>query len=142
MKYSLLDPFPTLLTLLQTSLVLMSSVRVRFLYGATMPSRVRFLMAQFAVSVENFLRVTIRDLPTMKPIYLDYNATTPVDPAVAEEMLPYLFQHFGNPSSSHLYGKETRSAIETARARVAAILGCAPPEIIFTSGASESNNTV
>ena len=78
----------------------------------------------------------------MKPIYLDYNATTPVDPAVAEEMLPYLFQHFGNPSSSHLYGKETRSAIETARARVAAILGCAPPEIIFTSGASESNNTV
>jgi cysteine desulfurase NifS/selenium donor protein len=77
-----------------------------------------------------------------KPIYLDYNATTPVDPAVAEAMLPYLYEHFGNPSSSHPYGVETRSAVERARGQVAASIGARREEIFFTSGGSESNNTV
>jgi len=76
-----------------------------------------------------------------KPIYLDYNATTPIDRRVAEVMLPYLYEHFGNPSSSHPYGVEARRAVEHARAQVAALLGCRPAEIIFTSGGSESNNT-
>jgi cysteine desulfurase NifS/selenium donor protein len=75
-------------------------------------------------------------------IYLDYNATTPIDPAVAEAMLPFLHRHFGNPSSSHAYGVTTRTAIEQARGQVAALLGCRPEEILFTSGGSESNNTV
>ena len=77
-----------------------------------------------------------------KPIYLDYNATTPVSPAVAEAMLPYLYEHFGNPSSSHPYGVESRSTIEKARGQVAASIGARPEEVIFTSGGSESNNTV
>ncbi len=76
------------------------------------------------------------------PIYLDYNATTPIDPAVAEAMLPFLHRHFGNPSSSHAYGATARQAIETARGQLAALLGCRPEEILFTSGGSESNNTV
>ena len=75
-------------------------------------------------------------------IYLDYNATTPIDPAVAEAMLPFLHQHFGNPSSSHAYGVTARRAIDTARRQVADLLGCRPDEILFTSGGSESNNTV
>lgn len=76
----------------------------------------------------------------MKPIYLDYNATTPIDPLVAEAMLPYLRKHFGNPSSAHYYGFKTKQAVETARQQVAEMLGCLPDEIIFTSGGSESNN--
>jgi cysteine desulfurase len=76
------------------------------------------------------------------PIYLDYNATTPVDPAVAAAMLPYLHEHFGNPSSTHPYGLKTRTAVDRARARVAALIGARPEEIVFTSGGSESNNTV
>jgi cysteine desulfurase len=76
----------------------------------------------------------------MKPIYLDYNATTPVDPRVAESMLPYLTEHFGNPSSSHAYGRRTREAVDRARKQVASLLGATTEEIIFTSGGSESNN--
>lgn len=76
----------------------------------------------------------------MKPIYLDYNATTPLDPAVVAAMRPYLEEHFGNPSSSHWYGIQTKKAVEKARKQVAALLGCQPDEIIFTSGGSESNN--
>jgi cysteine desulfurase NifS/selenium donor protein len=76
----------------------------------------------------------------MQPIYLDYNATTPIDREVAEAMLPYLYEHFGNPSSSHPFGAATRRAIETARAQVAALLDCQPAEAIFTSGGTESNN--
>ncbi len=76
----------------------------------------------------------------MKPIYLDYNATTPIDPLVAEAMLPYLREHFGNPSSAHYYGFKTKQAVETARQQVAELLGCAADEIIFTSGGSEANN--
>jgi cysteine desulfurase len=74
------------------------------------------------------------------PIYLDYNATTPVDPAVVEAMLPYLSRHFGNPSSSHLFGHVAHQAIETARTQVAKLLGCTPNEITFTGGGSESDN--
>jgi len=76
----------------------------------------------------------------MKPIYLDYNATTPVDPAVAEAMRPCLMGIFGNPSSDHWYGAQAKKAVEKARARVARLLGCGAEEIVFTSGGSESNN--
>jgi cysteine desulfurase len=76
----------------------------------------------------------------MQPIYLDYNATTPTDPAVVEELSPYLTGEFGNPSSSHPYGKKAKEAVELARARVAVVLGCDPAEVIFTSGGTESNN--
>ncbi len=76
----------------------------------------------------------------MKPIYLDYNATTPIDPRVAEAMLPYLHEHFGNPSSNHLYGSTTKKAVEKARKQVAELLRCRMEEIVFTSGGSESNN--
>jgi cysteine desulfurase len=75
-----------------------------------------------------------------KPIYLDYNATTPIDPGVAETMRPFLTDYFGNPSSSHLYGFEARKAVESARISVASLINCAPDEIVFTSGGTESNN--
>lgn len=76
----------------------------------------------------------------MNPIYLDYNATTPLDPAVIEAMRPYLESHFGNPSSSHAYGVRTKQAVEGARQQVAQMLGARSDEIVFTSGGSESNN--
>ncbi|MCK4856780.1 MAG: selenide, water dikinase SelD [candidate division Zixibacteria bacterium] len=76
----------------------------------------------------------------MNMIYLDYNATTPIHPEVVEAMIPYLREHFGNPSSSHRYGTRTRLAVEEARSQVAAMLGCQTDEVIFTSGGSESNN--
>lgn len=76
----------------------------------------------------------------MKSIYLDYNATTPIDREVAEAMTPFLYDHFGNPSSSHPFGTAARQAIESARGQVAAMLGCKPAELIFTSGGTESNN--
>lgn len=76
-----------------------------------------------------------------KPIYLDYNATTPIDPEVAEAMIPYLYEHFGNPSSSHTYGMKTKEATENARVQVAKLINCSPKEIIFTSGGTESNNS-
>jgi cysteine desulfurase len=78
----------------------------------------------------------------MNPIYLDYNASTPVAPGVLQEMLPYFKEKFGNPSSSHPYGVALKAGIEQARERVAALLGCEASEIIFTSGATESNNMV
>jgi len=73
-------------------------------------------------------------------IYLDYNATTPTDPRVAEAMRPFLTGHFGNPSSDHRAGREARRAVDQARARVASSIGAQPDEIIFTSGGTESNN--
>lgn len=76
----------------------------------------------------------------MKPIYLDYNATTPILPEVAEEMRPFLTGFFGNPSSTHYYGQQTKRAVETARQRIALLLDCDTDEIIFTSGGSEANN--
>ena len=75
------------------------------------------------------------------PIYLDYSATTPVDPRVAEKMIPFLCEHFGNPASrSHAYGWEAEKAVEDARAEVAALVNADAKEIIWTSGATESNN--
>ncbi|MBI1944227.1 MAG: cysteine desulfurase [Deltaproteobacteria bacterium] len=74
------------------------------------------------------------------PIYLDHNATTPLLPEVVEAMLPYLREHFGNPSSAHVYGARARSAVELARDRVARLLGCDEDEIVFTSGGTEANN--
>jgi cysteine desulfurase NifS len=76
----------------------------------------------------------------MNPIYLDYNATTPIDAAVAQAMMPYLQQRFGNPSSTHWYGVETMMAVMDARAQVASMLHCSADEIIFTSGGTEANN--
>lgn len=76
----------------------------------------------------------------MNPIYLDYNATTPIDPRVAEAMLPFLHQHYGNPSSSHVFGVTTKKAVEKARQQIAEMLHCGMDEIVFTSGGSESNN--
>lgn len=76
-----------------------------------------------------------------KPVYLDYNASTPVDPRVLEAMLPFLREHFGNPSCGHAYGHRAKEAVEFAREQVAGLLGCAPDEVIFTSGGSEGNNT-
>lgn len=73
------------------------------------------------------------------PTYLDYNATTPVDPAVIDAMLPYLTRHFGNPSSTHQYGRAAHQAIDSAREQVAQLLGCAASEIIFTGCGSESD---
>jgi cysteine desulfurase len=77
----------------------------------------------------------------MERIYLDNAATTPLDPAVLEAMMPYMTTHFGNPSSIYSYGRETRLAIENARKKVAALLNTRPSEIFFTSGGTESSNT-
>ncbi|RKY56399.1 MAG: selenide, water dikinase SelD [Candidatus Neomarinimicrobiota bacterium] len=76
----------------------------------------------------------------MKPIYLDHNASTPLLPEVIDAMMPYLKSGFGNPSSSHWYGQQSKKAIEKARNQIALLLNCSPEEIIFTSGGSESNN--
>src|SRR5712692_7853505 len=76
----------------------------------------------------------------MDPIYLDYNATTPIDPQVVEAMLPYLRDHFGNPSSTHAFGKTAHEAIDRARSQVAELMGAQPDEIVFTGGGSEASN--
>jgi cysteine desulfurase len=76
----------------------------------------------------------------MSPIYLDYNATTPVDPAVFDAMLPFLRGEFGNPSSAYGLGGRAHDAVEAARAEVAALIGAAPEEVIFTSGGTEASN--
>ena len=76
-----------------------------------------------------------------QPIYMDSHATTPIDPRVLEAMMPYLTDHFGNAASStHLFGEHARDAVDAARAQVADLIGCSDEEIIFTSGATESDN--
>jgi len=80
-------------------------------------------------------------IPSRLPVYMDYSATTPVDPRVFKAMEPYFFTLFGNPASrSHSYGWEAESAVETARAQVASLLNADPREIVWTSGATEGNN--
>lgn len=76
----------------------------------------------------------------MRRVYLDNNATTPVLPAVFEAMQPYFVEHFGNASSIHHHGQETRAAVERARESVATLLGCRPAEVVFTSGGTEADN--
>ena len=76
----------------------------------------------------------------MKPIYLDYNGTTPHDPEVIAAMRPYLEEEFGNPSSGHRYAVKPRQALNTARRQVAGLLRCMPEEVVFTSGGTEANN--
>ena len=79
---------------------------------------------------------------SVTPIYLDYNATTPVDPTVADTIVPLLREHYGNPSSSHALGKVCRDAVDKARQQVASLVGASPDEIFFTAGGTESNNLV
>src|SRR5437879_2879671 len=76
----------------------------------------------------------------MPPIYLDYNATTPLDPAVIDALLPCLREHFGNPSSGHFYGKTAHDLLDLARQQVAGLLGAQSDEIVFTGGGSEASN--
>jgi cysteine desulfurase len=76
----------------------------------------------------------------VRPIYLDYNATTPVDSEVLDEMLPFLREEFGNPSSAHSYGRRAHDAVEQARARVAAFIGASADEIVFTASGTEATN--
>ena len=78
----------------------------------------------------------------MERIYFDNAATTALDPQVLEAMMPYLTEKFGNPSSIYSYGRETRMAVEQARKSVAKNLGAKPAEIFFTSGGTESSNTI
>ena len=78
---------------------------------------------------------------TKRPIYLDYSATTPVDPRVAQKMIPCLTENFGNPASrSHSFGWDAEAAVEEAREHVAALVNCDPKELVWTSGATESIN--
>ena len=81
------------------------------------------------------------DMTPHFPIYMDYGATTPVDPRVVDAMIPWLREHFGNPASrSHAWGWEAEAAVEKAREQVADLIGADPREIVWTSGATESNN--
>src|SRR5215471_8502126 len=79
-------------------------------------------------------------IETMQTIYLDHNATTPVDPDVLQAMLPFLREEFGNPSTTYTLGRRAHLAVENARAEVAALIGASPDEIIFTSGGTEASN--
>ena len=97
--------------------------------------RLNYLKSFFTI----FLHLPLK-FSLMKKIYLDYNATTPIDREVAEAMQPYLTEYFGNPSSIHEYGIITKKAIEKARKQLADLLNCSPEEIIFTGGGTESNN--
>ena len=86
--------------------------------------------------------ISMTDKTPGGPIYLDHNATTPIDPVAVEAMMPYLKGEFGNPSNGYPLGKRAKEGVEQARREVAGLLGCQPGEIIFTSGGSESNNMV
>src|SRR5581483_7594946 len=75
-----------------------------------------------------------------RPVYLDYNATSPVAPRVITAMMPYFARQYGNASSDHAFGREARAALDCARSRVASLLNCIDDEVTFTSGGSEANN--
>src|SRR5690242_12253248 len=75
-------------------------------------------------------------------VYFDNAATTPLDPEVVEAMRPFMLEDFGNPSSTHAHGRKVRSAIESARKKMAELLHCTPGEILFTSGGTEADNTI
>src|SRR6187402_1431522 len=75
-------------------------------------------------------------------VYLDNAATTPLDPEVFEAMIPFMLEDFGNPSSTHAHGRKVRTALESARKKVAQLLQCTPGEIIFTSGGTEADNSI
>jgi len=79
-------------------------------------------------------------MPQTPPIYLDHNASTPVLPEVLDAMLPYLRERYGNPSSTHVYGRKMREAVERARQQVSVLIDCEPSELYFTSGGTEANN--
>ncbi|TKR93538.1 hypothetical protein L596_007971 [Steinernema carpocapsae] len=94
-----------------------------------------------AAAVMEKMKKVIEEKPNKKPLYLDVQATSPMDPRVVDAMLPYMINDFGNPHSrTHSYGWESEEALEKARADVAALIGADPREIVFTSGATESNN--
>lgn len=82
----------------------------------------------------------LQNRPIPRTIYFDYNATTPLDPAVREAMLPFLGEIWGNPSSVHHVGRRARPLLDDARERASKILGCKPSEVVFTCGGTESNN--
>lgn len=102
--------------------------------------------ANRALGARNPMRLprarTPANLPIMAagPIYLDYNATTPVHPVVRDAMLPWLSEQWGNPSSAHAYGRAAAAAVDEARARVASLVGAKPHEVLFTSGGTEADN--
>ena len=110
---------------------------------ATRSGRVAVRRGRFTREPAGLLR-TLNETPPrqygMRSIYLDYNATTPIAPAVQEAMLPFLAEHFGNPSSHHALGRACHEAVEDARSRVGRLLGADREEIVFTSGGTESNN--
>ena len=76
----------------------------------------------------------------MKRVYLDHNATTPLDPRVFDAMKPYLVEHYGNPSSPHYYGRHAKQALEESREKIATAINAKTKEIIFTSGGTEADN--
>jgi len=86
------------------------------------------------------LKKTIREVSFVRKVYFDHSATTPVHPAVAEDMIQYITGHFGNPSSVHSYGRDARKAVEESREKVARGIGAQPEEIVFTAGGTESDN--
>ena len=103
----------------------------------------RFLMCVNAVAQQsgNFrIRTSHTEMRAMERIYLDYAATTPLDPRVLEAMMPYLTEHWGNPNSLHTLGRIARKAVDEAREQISALLNCHPSELVFTSGGTESNN--
>ncbi len=93
------------------------------------------------ISLHGYFVIVLYFRPMEYPVYLDYNATTPVDPQVLDTMLPYFGTHFGNAASrTHVYGLKAEAAVDTAREQLADLIGATPKELVFTSGATESVN--
>ncbi|KAE8701156.1 Cysteine desulfurase [Hibiscus syriacus] len=125
----------------------MASLLLRQTLAKTKPTTIirRFSNAAVVASSTEYEEPTGINMKGVKisgrPLYLDMQATTPVDPRVLDSMLPFYLSRYGNPHSrTHLYGWESETAVETARSQVAALIGASPKEIVFTSGATESNN--